>query len=102
MFSWHVTPNNRWQIQDSYFQLGELILEEAIEPKMGIQLIETYKRTIIIQVMYIIFGQVGASAKGYKSLGQTAKYDEWVRIIQAAPTKRMLPFAKEFDARSMD
>lgn len=102
LLSWHVTPNNRWQIQDSYFQLGELILEEAIEPKMGIQLIETYKKLNDNPGDVHYFWSSWRLAKGYKSLGQSAKYDEWVRIIQAAPYKKNAAFAKEFNARSMD
>jgi tetratricopeptide (TPR) repeat protein len=97
LLTWKETPKNRWHINDSYLQLGEIFLAEGKDNNQGIRLIEEYKKKNNNPNDIHYFWSTWSLAKGYKALGQSAKYDELVKSIKSMDYKKDTAFAKEFD-----
>ncbi len=98
LLSAEVTPQNRWHLDDSLLQLGEIYIAKG-EVKQGIELIEQYKarNNNVYDVHY--FWSTWSLAKGYKALGEQEKYNALVNRIRSENYKKDTAFAKEFDAR---
>lgn len=98
LLTWKEAPKNRWHINDSYLQLGEVFLAEGKDTNEGIRLIEEYKKKNNDPNDVHYFWSTWSLAKGYKSIGQAPKYAELVKIIKSMHYKKNQAFAKEFDA----
>lgn len=98
LLTWPETPQNKWHIQDSYLQLGEILLTEATDQTQGIKLIETYKMKNNNPDDIHYFWSTWSLAKGYKAIGQLTKYNDLVNSIKTMDYKKNTAFAKEFDS----
>lgn len=97
LLTWTVTPENRWYIIDSFLQIGEIYIDEGLEPGKGVELIEKYKEknNNINDAHY--FWSSWSLAKGYKMIGEKDKYEQLVNQIKSENYKKNQPFAKEFE-----
>lgn len=98
LLSWKETPKNRWFINDSWLQLGEIFLIEGKDLSQGVKLIETYKKKNSNPRDVHYFWSTWSLAKGYKALGEKDKYDTLVKIIKSEDYKQNKAFAKEFES----
>lgn len=97
LLTWQETPANRWHLNDSYLQLGEIYLAEGKNAK-SIELIEKYKQKNNKPQDIHYFWSTWSLAKGYKAIGQLDKYETLVKQIKSENYKQNSPFAKEFEA----
>lgn len=98
LLSWKETPKNRWFINDSWLQLGEIFLIEGKDLAQGVKLIETYKKKNSNPRDVHYFWSTWSLAKGYKALGEKDKYDTLVKNIKSEDYKQNKAFAKEFES----
>ena len=98
LLTWKETPKNKWFINDSWLQLGEIFLIEGKDPAQGVKLIESYKKKNSNPRDVHYFWSTWSLAKGYKVLGEKDKYDALVKNIKSEDYKKNKAFAKEFES----
>lgn len=98
LLTWQETPANRWYLNDSYLQLGEIYLAEGKNANKGVELIEKYKQKNNKPQDIHYFWSTWSLAKGYKAIGQQDKYETLVKQIKSENYKKNGAFAKEFEA----
>jgi tetratricopeptide (TPR) repeat protein len=95
---WKETQKNKWFLNDSLLQLGEIFIAEGADINQGIKLIENYKKKNTNSHDVHYFWSTWSLAKGYKAIGQKDKYDVLVRNIKSEDYKKNSAFAKEFES----
>lgn len=98
LLTWKETPKNKWFINDSWLQLGEIFLTAGKDPSYGVKLIENYKKKNSNSRDIHYFWSTWSLAKGYKALGEKDKYDALVKSIKSEDYKQNKAFAKEFES----
>lgn len=95
----HMQPGiqNKWEVNDSLFQLGDILIDEGKEVEAGIELIERYKQRNSNKDDYHYFWSTWSLAKAYKSIGNMDKYNELVNQIKSEDYDKKEDFAKVFD-----
>ena len=88
---------NRWEVNDSLFQLGEILIHEGNEVEAGIELIERYKQRNSNKDDYHYFWSTWSLAKAYRSIGKMDKYNELVNQIRSEDYEKKEDFAEVFD-----
>lgn len=98
LLTWKETQKNKWFLNDSLLQLGEIIIAEGADIHQGIQLIESYKKKNTNPHDVHYFWSTWSLAKGYKAIGQKDKYELLVREIKSEDYKKNSTFAQEFES----
>jgi tetratricopeptide (TPR) repeat protein len=98
LLAWKKTQKNKWCINDSLLQLGEILIIEGTDIKQGITLIENYKKVNNNPSDVHYFWSTWSLAKGYKAIGEKNKYDELVKKIKSEDYKKNSDFVKEFES----
>jgi len=98
LLSWKETSKNKWFLNDSWLQLGEIFLIEGKDPAQGVKLIEHYKKKNSNPHDVHYFWSTWSLAKGYKALGEKDKYDALVKNIKSEDYKQNKAFSKEFES----
>lgn len=98
LLNWKETPKNKWFVNDSWLQLGEIYLTEGKDLAQGVKLIENYKKKNSNSHDVHYFWSTWSLAKGYKALGEKDKYDALVKSIKSEDYKQNKAFAKEFES----
>ncbi|HOY22506.1 MAG TPA: hypothetical protein PK002_05095 [Cellvibrio sp.] len=98
LLTWKETQKNKWFLNDSLLQLGEIFIAEGADINQGIKLIESYKKKNTNSHDVHYFWSTWSLAKGYKAIGQKDKYDVLVRNIKSEDYKKNSAFAKEFES----
>lgn len=98
LLTWEKTPKNKWFLNDSLLQLGELYLVDGNDPSQSIKLIERYKQNNSNPHDMHYFWSTWSLAKAYKSQGNNDKYEALVKSIKSENYKENSAFAKEFES----
>lgn len=98
LLSWPATPHNKWYVNDSLLQLGEILLAEKQDIQRSIELMEQYKQKNSNPHDRHYFWSTWSLAQAYKANGNEDKYTLLVKHIQAEDYKKNADFAKRFDA----
>lgn len=98
LLTWKETPKNKWFVNDSWLQLGEIFLIEGKNPAQSVKLIENYKKKNSNPRDVHYFWSTWSLAKAYKASGEKDKYDALVRNIKSEDYKQNKAFAKEFES----
>lgn len=91
------TLKNRWFIDDSLLQQGEILMIDNRDLPQAIKLIEEYKDKNRNPGDIHYFWSSWSLAKAYKAAGNGAKYDQLVSQIKSEDYKRDKAFANEFE-----
>jgi tetratricopeptide (TPR) repeat protein len=92
------TLQNKWYVNDSLLQLGEIVLAEQQDIVQSIKLIEEYKTKNTNPHDQHYFWSTWSLAQAYKANGNSDKYALLVTQIQAEDYEKNAEFAKRFEA----
>lgn len=98
LLSHPITPQNKWYINDSLLQLGEILLAENRDISRSIALMEQYKQNNNNPHDKHYLWSSWSLAQAYKMNGNKDKYALLVQQIQAEGYKKDADFAKRFEA----
>ncbi len=98
LLSQPITPQNKWYINDSLLQLGEILLAENKDISRSIALMEQYKQNNNNPHDKHYLWSSWSLAQAYKLDGNKEKYALLVQQIQAEDYKKNADFAKRFEA----
>lgn len=93
-----VTVENKWYVNDSLLQLGEILLAEQQDIQRSIELMEEYKQKNNNPYDQHYFWSSWSLAQAYKANGNEAKYAQLVKQIQTEDYAKNPEFAKRFEA----
>ena len=93
-----INDKNRWYVNDSLLQAGELVLIEGKDLKRSVELLEKYKQKNNNPNDIHYFWSSWSLAKAYKATGKQDKYQELVQKIKSENYKKDSAFTKEFEA----
>jgi len=93
-----ITAQNKWYINDSLLQVGEILLTENRDITRSIALLTEYKtkNTNVHDQHY--FWSTWSLAQAYKANGNQDKYVQLVKQIQSEDYEKNADFAKRFEA----
>lgn len=97
LLSWPATPHNKWYVNDSLLQLGEILLAQKQDIQRSIELMEQYKQKNSNPHDQHYFWSTWSLAQAYKANGNDDKYAFLVKQIQAEDYKKNADFAKRFE-----
>jgi len=92
------TLENKWYVNDSLLQLGEILLAEKQGIQRSIELMEEYKQKNSNPHDQHYFWSSWSLAQAYKANGNDDKYALLVKQIQTEDYKKNPEFAKRFEA----
>ncbi|MDR7091257.1 tetratricopeptide repeat protein [Cellvibrio fibrivorans] len=92
------TLENKWYVNDSLLQLGEILLAEKQDIRRSIELMEEYKQKNNNPHDQHYFWSSWSLAQAYKANGNEAKYALLVKQIQTEDYAKNPEFAKRFEA----
>jgi len=92
------TLENKWYVNDSLLQLGEILLAEKQDIQRSIELMEEYKQKNNNPHDQHYFWSSWSLAQAYKTSGNEDKYAQLVKQIQTEDYKKNPEFAKRFEA----
>lgn len=92
------TLENKWYVNDSLLQLGEILLAEQQDIQRSIELMEEYKQKNNNPHDQHYFWSSWSLAQAYKANGNDDKYAQLVKHIQTEDYKKNPEFAKRFEA----
>jgi tetratricopeptide (TPR) repeat protein len=92
------TLENKWYVNDSLLQLGEILLAEKQHIRRSIALMEEYKQKNNNPHDQHYFWSSWSLAQAYKANGNNDKYAQLVKQIQAEDYKKNPEFTKRFEA----
>lgn len=92
------TLENKWYVNDSLLQLGEILLAEKQDIQRSIKLMEEYKQKNSNPYDQHYFWSSWSLAQAYKANGNEDKYLQLVKQIQTEDYKKNPEFAKRFEA----
>lgn len=93
-----LSAQNKWYINDSLLQLGEILLAEKRDLLKSIELIERYKERNDNPHDKHYFWSTWSLAQAYKASGNLDRYNQLVKQIQSENYKKDVDFAKRFEA----
>jgi len=92
------TVQDKWYVNDSLLQAGEILLAQQQDIERSIALLEEYKSKNSNPHDQHYFWSTWSLAQAYKANGNKDKYLQLVNQIQAEDYKKNTDFAKRFDA----
>lgn len=92
------TPHNKWYVNDSLLQLGEILLAEKQDIQRSIELMEQYKQKNSNPHDQHYFWSTWSLAQAYKANGNESQYALLVKQIQTEDYEKNAEFAKRFEA----
>lgn len=92
------TLENKWYVNDSLLQLGEILLAEKQDIQRSIELMQEYKQKNNNPHDQHYFWSSWSLAQAYKANGNQDKYAQLVKQIQTEDYKKNPEFAKRFEA----
>jgi len=92
------TVQDKWYVNDSLLQAGEILLAQQQNIERSIALLEEYKSKNSNPHDQHYFWSTWSLAQAYKANGNKDKYLQLVNQIQAEDYKKNTDFAKRFDA----
>ncbi|MGV8835192.1 tetratricopeptide repeat protein [Cellvibrio sp.] len=92
------TLENKWYVNDSLLQLGEILLAEKQDIRRSIELMEEYKQKNNNPHDQHYFWSSWSLAQAYKANGNNDKYAQLVKQIQTEDYKKNPEFTKRFEA----
>jgi tetratricopeptide (TPR) repeat protein len=92
------TLENKWYVNDSLLQLGEILLAQKQDIQRSIELMEEYKQKNNNPHDQHYFWSSWSLAQAYKANGNQDKYAQLVKHIQTEDYKKNPEFAKRFEA----
>jgi tetratricopeptide (TPR) repeat protein len=92
------TPRNKWYVNDSLLQLGEILLAEKQDIKHSIELLEQYKQKNTNPYDQHYFWSTWSLAQAYKMNGDKDKYMLLIKQIQTEGYEKNPEFANRFEA----
>lgn len=93
-----ITAQNKWYINDSLLQVGEILLAENRDITRSIALLTEYKTKNTNSHDQHYFWSTWSLALAYKANGNQDKYEQLVKKIQSEDYEKNADFAKRFEA----
>lgn len=93
-----ITAKNKWYVNDSLLQVGEILLAENRDITRSIALLTEYKTKNTNSHDQHYFWSTWSLALAYKANGNQDKYAQLVKIIQSEDYEKNVDFAKRFEA----
>lgn len=93
-----ITAQNKWYVNDSLLQVGEILLSENRDITRSIALLTEYKAKNTNPHDQHYFWSSWSLAQAYKANGNQDKYAQLVKKIQSEDYEKNADFAKRFEA----